>query len=384
MIGSLAVVGSVLLAGTSSVLAADTKYVDFRSPGAVDNFLILPSTTNVGGVSAYDLTLTNVGPSTLTQVRVSGGDQAPDPLANPLSIPGNVCTGTTPDTCVPALPTYTDASSGVTYTATIADVYVLRSTITVGCFTTAATATSGDTGFYCDVANMAVGASATIRVLVQLPPEIPAGTYPVYAAVQMKEGSSTTGSNADVRFARGDITVADASCGGVYKFFNKDDGALASLSNATFGATVPRTCPQRTDATTGNDPSRGTFLSVEVTSGTSALLCLPGYKCFGDLSIVSLQPQLYDPNRPGPVLVKWYVKWTWGTNLPKVNPKGFIHFRDTYPVDPTAYDVVPFSAKGKCADPATSTGCWTQQGSDNKTYFEAWLQTLDNGSGRGF
>jgi hypothetical protein len=378
-LASIAMVGSLLIATAGGATAATTRSVLFESPGASGNLELLPSTSMPGGVSAYDVTLQNTSNGTLTQLVVTGGDQTPDPTSNGAFVPDNICTLQTDGSysCLPPLPSGSSGSDGQPWAATIAGVYHPTD---VSCsFSGTAPAY---TGFACTVSDLHYGQSVLLRVLVQFPANAPTGdSYAIWNATQWKEGQSSSGANADAAYALGYAPVAAPECTVVDKFFDRSI-PTASLSNTERDPTDPtvtQPCDQTTMITTANG-SLGSYLTVG--SDLSSTQCLPGFKCFGGLSIGLLMPQLFDPTLPPEPIVHWYVKWTWSAALKKTNPKGIIHFRDGYPADPTAYDVIYFSSKGECATP-TSTGCWTQQLSTS-TYFEVYFQTRDNGSGRGF
>jgi hypothetical protein len=378
---SISVLGSLLVGSAGGTFAATTRFVSFASPGALADLTLLPSTTMPGGVSAYDVTLQNISNGTLTQGRLSGGDQTPNPCSNPLFIPAKICTQN-PDgsyTNLPPLPSGT-GTDGLPWTAKIAAVYIPPTYASlVSC--TFSEATAPYTGFSCAIANLANRAGVSIRILVQFPSDTPpsASGYPLWNAAQWKEGQSSTGSNSDAAYALGYAPVANPSCAMVNKFFPKDL-VTASLSNTFLLSGSTGSCDQTTTVTTANG-TLGTYLTVG--ADLSSTQCLAGYKCFGGLSIGHLLPQLFDPTLPPPPIVYWYVKWTWSALLPKTNPKGIIHFKDDFdPSDSTTYDIIPFSAKGNCVT-STSTGCWTSQNSTS-TFFEVFFQTLDNGSGRGY
>ncbi|MFL5714736.1 MAG: hypothetical protein ACJ769_08755, partial [Chloroflexota bacterium] len=149
-----------------------------------------------GSSTATDIVIKNLAPSTLTQVHVSGGSQAPISI-NPGSVmttPGGIdsapCDSLT-GACLPSLP------PGLYYQA----VYVVAnpSGIAVSCILTPKTGASPVVynGLNCSIGNLATQQGLTLRVVIKATDATPVAVEPWFA-LQLKEGSSSTGSNSDV------------------------------------------------------------------------------------------------------------------------------------------------------------------------------------------
>src|SRR4051795_3850781 len=117
-----------------------------------------------GSSTATDIVIRNLAPSTLTQVHVSGGSQAPTSIntgsvvATPVPIDPAPCASN--GTCLPSLP------GGLYYQA----VYVVANpaAIPVSCSLTASTSLSAGLydGLNCSIGNLAAQQGLTLRVVI--------------------------------------------------------------------------------------------------------------------------------------------------------------------------------------------------------------------------
>jgi hypothetical protein len=295
----------------------------------------------VGGKTAIELLVRNDGGQSLNKVKFAGGMAADLKPYNPLyprpdldGIPG-------PDPSFPA-------------NTSVAAIYPQAAG-------TSCDPSSG-ASIECSVGTLAAGAFATFIIVIS--PPATAGLHKMWLTISWNEGWSSTGSNADYQFATAAINVGGATCVGASGYFLADE-------DVSIGNSGPATCPQQTTIETGSVGGNGTFANVTIADSTA---CPPGYKCFGKASNVTVFGG--EPVDGG---VEWTVRWE---PLP-VNgqPKGVIHFGDTYPTDPSAFDPILFNKQGECT--ATKlTECWTSIDS-TRTYFEATFVTASNGGVRG-
>ena len=315
-----------------------------------------------GSSTATDIVIKNLAPSTLTQVHVSGGSQAPNPInaGSVAEVPGLIdpalCTST--GACLPSLP------GGLYYQA----VYVVAnpSAIPVSCSLTANTVLPAGRydGLNCSIGNLAAQQGLTLRVVIAA---TAATTTPVepWFALQLKEGSSTTGSNSDVFLSYGLLTVAPPSCGDISNFFL--DGTPISLSN------IPLQCSQTTKVETANGFANGTLARV---GSIASDLCVGNLSCFGLLSTSSI---LAGASILGGV--KWTIAWS-APLVPNGGPKGAIHFLDAYPTDPNAYETISFKSKDRCGSTLVKM-CWLAFTPFADGSYSAQIWTPTNGSIRG-
>src|SRR3954464_12180473 len=137
-----------------------------------------------GSSTATDVFITNLAPSTLTQVHVSGGSQAPTSIntgsvvATPVPIDPAPCASN--GTCPPSLP------GGLYYQA----VYVVANpaAIPVSCSLTASTSLSVGLydGLNCSIGNLAAQRGLTLRVVIAA---TAATSVEPWFALHLKEGS---------------------------------------------------------------------------------------------------------------------------------------------------------------------------------------------------
>jgi hypothetical protein len=372
----LATIAATLLtlAGLQPALAVDNRSVFFGTPPEPDPpaNILLPTRAVTSMVSSYVLRLENKSSATLTQITITGGHETPDPLANPATPPpSTICTGTTIATCKPALPA--GAEFVDVYEYPDSDDPVISNDL-ISCSLTTVPPSVAKTGLRCPVLNMAMGEAVQIRVLVRMPSTAPSsGSLTIWNAVQMKEGSSTSGGNADVKYAVGSVpvTAPDCEAAGTANWFKQGEGIQLALAQA---------CAQFTQISGAGFADQGSFVDISVNNTSPR--CVLKLACFGGESEVSIEP-VFPP--AGAPLFKWTMRWTWSSTLKKVSPKGVVHFHDDFvATDPSTYDVIYFTRDFRC--PATPTAnCWQAPLlTDNKTFFEVVFFTEENGSGRGF
>lgn len=360
------------LAVAQPALGLDNRMVFFGSPGG-DNFMVDPTNTNPGFVTSYVLRLENRSNATLTQVLVTGGAETPNARANPATPPPTSICPTDPNLpCVPSLPA---GASFVDFYEYPDSTNPVISNGLIECAITSSSATSPNDGLRCPVQNLAAGAAVQIRVLIRMPgASAPAaGFYRIWNALQLKEGSSNSGAQPDAFFSVGDVpvTAPDCGAGGVANWFKQNE-AIA-LSNS-----VAANCAQVTGVESPGIAGQGSFVSVFVNKTNPA--CVNKLSCFGGQSFVSIEPAILPATAP---IVKWTVRWNWGSEIKKVAPKGFIHFHDDFvPGDPSTFDVISFGKASNC--PSGGVNCWSDILTDNKTFFQVFIYTEENGSGRGF
>ena len=167
---------------------------------------------SAGRVTSAYLTIQNKGGGTLNHVILEGGTHAPSPTANTDFIPDGqngsppICTGTTPDTCLPSLP------SGFTYVAAFA---LAGGPCTIY-DASGAIAPTGP-GIKCDVGQLANNATAKYRFAIQVPAG--ASNTTTWFTASGNEGTSNQGSNQDAFFALGNIHVDPATACSDANFF---------------------------------------------------------------------------------------------------------------------------------------------------------------------
>jgi hypothetical protein len=315
-----------------------------------------------GSSTATDIVIKNVAPSTLTQVHVSGGSQAPNPIntdsvtATPGSIDPAPCSPT--GTCLRSLP------DGLYYQT----VYVVAnpSAIPVSCSLTARAGLSAGLydGLNCSIGNLATQQGLTLRVVIAA---TAATTTPLepWFALQLKEGSSSTGGNSDVFLSYGLLSVDAPSCGNTSNFFL--DGTPILLSN------IALQCIQTTKVETANGFANGTLATV---GSVPSPLCVGNLSCFGQLSTSSI---LAGASIPGGVT--WTIVWS-APLVPNGGPKGAIHFLDAYPTNPNAYETISFKSKDHCGSTLVKM-CWLAFTPLADGSYSAQIWTPTNGSIRG-
>jgi hypothetical protein len=225
---SVVFAASGLLATAGMSLAANTRMVYFGSPEDVcpstilsdpagypngcgggidgsgapyDGIIVLSptavSTTNSNTkLVGYRLKVANTGGQTLTKVVVLGGTQA-GLTTNPLYAPP-------PDRTPPLAGTLGSLPPGFSYAA----VYAVSGPAP-SCAITSSSATSRDDGLRCDYGNLAAGATpSVITIVMQAPMDVASAVCAdtgdicrVWNELQLNEGSSSSGSNADSFFA---------------------------------------------------------------------------------------------------------------------------------------------------------------------------------------
>ena len=315
-----------------------------------------------GGSTATDIVIQDLAPSTLTQVQFTGGSQAPNPIntvsvpATPGSIDPAPCTST--GACLPSLP------AGLYYQA----VYVVAnpSGIPVTCKLSAGTGAPAGLydGLDCSIGNLASQQGLTLRVVIAA---TAATTTPLepWFALQLKEGSSSAGSNSDVFLSYDLLSVAAPSCGTTSSFFL--DEAPISLSN------IALNCIQTTKVETANGFANGTLATVGSVPSTQ---CVGKLVCFGQLSTSSI---LAGASIPGGVT--WTIVWS-ASLVPAGGPKGAIHFLNAYPANPNAYEMISFKNKDRCGSTPVKM-CWLAFTANSDGSYSTQIWTPTNGSIRG-
>jgi hypothetical protein len=319
------------------------------------------SPVTAGSSTATDMVIKNVAPSTLTQVHVSGGSQAPNPIntgsvaAMPGSIDPALCSPT--GACLPSLP------GGLYYQA----VYVVAnpSGIPVSCSLTAKTGVPIGLydGLNCSIGNLTTQQGLTLRVVIAATAATTAPLEPWFA-LQLKEGSSSTGSNSDVFLSYGLLSVAAPSCGDTSNFFL--NGTPISLSNNALQ------CTQTTKVETANGFANGTLATVGSVPSTQ---CVGNLSCFGQLSTSSI---FAGSSIPGGVTWTIFVS---ASLVPSSGPKGAIHFLDAYPTNPNAYETITFKSKDHCGSTLVKM-CWLTFTPYSDGSFSEQIWTPTNGSTR--
>jgi hypothetical protein len=395
LVGAVALAASLVMVAAAPGMAANTRTTNFGSaacPGTLVTCPTAPASASAypypygtvgsltpagravagqlsftpvtaGSSTATDIVIKNLAPSTLTQVHVSGGSQAPTSIntgsvpATPVSsdpAPCNVSTGV----CLPSLP------HGMFYQTVYAPTN--PSGIPWSCDMTPATGVL--TGLYdglnCSIGNLASQQGLTLRVVIKATMVTPAPVEPWFA-LQLKEGSSSTGSNSDVFLAYGLLSVDPASCANISNFFL--DGTPISLSNSTLE------CAQTTKVETANGFAFGTLATV---GSVDSLRCVGKLSCFGQLSTSSI---LGGATIPGGVT--WSIVWS-APLVPNGGPKGAIHFLDAYPTNLNAYETISFKAKDKCGSTLVKM-CWLAFTSNADGSYATEIWTPSNGSIRG-
>lgn len=382
-----AIVGFSIL-GSGTALAGNTSKQVYFGSGPTPGLGVFPNGTSFGyptnysltytetysaGVTSVFVTIQNKGGGTLNHVVLQGGNQAPDPKANPNFIPDG--TPVNPDgtlgsppictpACIDSLPT------GLTYVAAFAPT---GRPCTIYSDTTGPVPVPGR-GISCNVGQLANGVAVTYRFAIQVPTNSPIGSskaYQTWFTASGNEGTSNEGSNQDAFFALGTINVGPTTDCVNANFF-------PSGTVQNFG---PATCDLQTNLT-GGAFANGAFAKVAMS--TDPALCLPGFKCFGKK--VQANVEFGAPVTGG---LQWTVRWLKSTL--NGTPKGFIHFLDAYPTNPSAYEIVDFKTTAQCpATIATTTtlpclngkpGFVTESGI---SYFKAVFTTTGNGQGRGY
>jgi len=333
---------ALLGAGVATASAANTRVVVFGSPGTPGVLTYTPVT--VGGRTAVDVVIANAGGQTLTHVALLGGALA-EQASNPQS----------PPPAGPSLP------AGASYAAS----YPL------GACSISGVVVAGDS-IACPIGTLVAGASVTLRIVIAAPPAVSTSPgYSSWLSVHLDEGTSSDGANTDTFFAAGPIAVGPASCDSVSSYF-LDTEAVVISNQAT---ATP--CVQATTIAGPTFSVEGAFASVGTQVTTAATACLPGYSCFGLLSLANVN----DGQMPSGTFVTWDIVWS--STLYNARPKGFIHFLDQPdPLTGLTYAVISFQRSSACAT-ASQTNCWVALNATS-TSFEAIVRTPSNGSGRGF
>jgi hypothetical protein len=315
-----------------------------------------------GSSTATDIVIENVAPSTLTQVHFTGGSQAPNPInagsvpAMPGSIDPALCSST--GACLSSLP------AGLFYQA----VYVVAnpSGIRVACSLSATPSVPAglSDGLSCSIGNLASLQGVTLRVVLAATAPTTTPLEPWFT-LQLKEGSSLTGSNSDAFLTYGLLSVAAPSCDTTSNFFL--DGTPVSLSN------IALQCAQTTKVETANGFANGVLATV---GSTPSALCVGNLSCFGQLSTSSI---LAGASIPGGVT--WSIRWS-ASLVPPGGPKGAIHFLDAYPANPGAYETISFKSKDRCGSTLVRM-CWLAFTANADGSYAARIWTPSNGSIRG-
>jgi len=383
LIGSVAMVGSLLLSAAGGAFAANTRVVGFGSPPitpgsdwAGGNYHLNFTPVASGGVTSVYVLVRNDGSGTLNHVIVQGGTLATDPRENPGFVPDGsngkppICTVTaTVTTCVPSLP------DGFAYTAAFAPSGVACSDADG---TAAEPTLTNGAGLSCDIGQLASQASVTLRIAVQVPAYNPAvgaaNSYKLWFTMSGNEGTSGSGSNQDAFFALGTVDVQASTPCSASTFF-------VSGEFVGFGPT-PTGCSGQLTTLTAGTFAEGAFASVKIRASTTAedLFCKP-YKCFGQVSEGNVE---FGEKVPGGL--KWTIAWL--KSSLSGTPSGVIHFFDPVPARNPPYEFIFFKTTPQCAASGLPTfPCLDgKPGSvriDGKTYFQAVFRTETNGGNRG-
>ncbi len=304
-LASIAVVGSMVLAGAGAVEAGNTRLIYFGAPadvcpadvladtatypngcgGGIDasgnpvqgvevySPVTVTTTTATGKLVGYRLQIANAGGQTLTQVVVLGGALAgltTNPLFPPPTVGSSLPTGFSYDRVYQV--------SGPTPKCTIST-----------------TVTTNDS-LRCDFGNIAAGTTPTVLLIVmrtpttsQLPTDPNTGlpmaiTPQPWNELQLNEGSSTSGSNIDSFYAvgrkaglTGALTVTASLTSYVESFSAPPGGALINVDSGVASPTALSAAKVTVPKTTNGDDSR-----IDVTgSPTDTSVCAFVYTCFG-------------------------------------------------------------------------------------------------------
>ncbi|MFL5687678.1 MAG: hypothetical protein ACJ77I_01705, partial [Chloroflexota bacterium] len=293
---------------------------------------------------------------------VSGGTQAPRSIntGSVMATPGGLDRAPCDPSgaCLPSLP------DNLYYEA----VYVVANPANIpwSCNLTPKTGASPVVynGLNCSIGNLATQQGLTLRVVIKATDATPVAVEPWFA-LQLKEGSSSTGSNSDVFLSYGLLNVAPATCDNISNFFL--DGAFISLSNMALQ------CSQTTQVDTTSGFTNGTLVTVGSKDST---LCLANVSCFGQLSTSSI---LAGASITGGV--KWTIVWS-ASLVRNGGPKGAIHFRDAYPADSTEYERISFKTTDKCGSTLVKM-CWLTFTKNADGSYTTQIWTPSNGSIRG-
>jgi hypothetical protein len=320
--------------GPSFLLAADTRSVDFGSPGAPGSLSFSPVT--LGGRTVLQLEIKNSGGQTLNHIKFAGGDVA----------------DTLPYNDILPKPTGTSLPAG----ASIAAVFP-----SAGC-----TISANGAGLLCDVGSLGANASTTYAIVIN--PPAGAGPHAVWLTASWNEGWSTTGANADYTFASGSFSVGTAGCSTPAASYFLPAEALSLINPCG---------SQSASVSSGALGGNGGFGSVGIDS-TFGATCPDAYSCFGSTVAVTIADG--SPVSGG---VQWDVTWTGTKSL-----KGVIHFHDDYdPTDSDTYDVILFQKKFQCSA-TLETNCWvsteSSKGNADPLTFRAVFVTPNNGKAGGF
>jgi hypothetical protein len=231
--------------------------------------------------------------------------------------------------------------------------------------------TGASTGHYsgllCSIGNLAAKTTLTLRVVIAATTATPANApLEPWFALQLKEGSSSTGGNSDVFLTYGLLSVDEPTCDATSNFFL--DQQEISLSNAG----LP--CLQTTTVDTTKGFANGTLATV---GSTPSDLCISGFTCFGWLSTSDI---LAGASVPGGVT--WTITWS-ASLVPSGGPKEVIHFLDAYgPTNTKAYETITFKNKDQCGSTLVKM-CWQALTKNADGSYTARIWTPTNGSIRG-
>jgi hypothetical protein len=372
----LSVFGGSVLAGNTSkqvyfgsgsglgVFPAGTSFgYDLDHP-ANGNYSLSYTAASGGKVTSVFVTIENKGGGTLNHVVLEGGDNAPSPTANTNFIPDGtngsppICTGTTPSSCLPSLPTgftyvqaYAPAGRPCTISATGRDIA-------------------------CDVGQIPNNTAVTYRLAIQVPAFNTASgasnAYQTWFTASGNEGTSNEGSNQDAFFALGTVNVDPNTLCADANFFTSGSFEGFGAPNCDQPATL-----------TGGAFLTGAFSKVDVKGDTR---CLAGFKCFGKGVFANVE--FGAPVSGG---LKWTVMWQ--KSSLNGTPKGVIHFLDAYlaGTDLKAYEIIDFKTTAQCpATILTTTKLPCLNGKPGFvtiagiSYYQAIFTTTGNGMGKGY
>lgn len=390
VLASVALVGSLSIVTSGVASAANTRLICFGSPGTTGDTLCDPvnvqynyaqgytdsssstsygigsltnSAVTVGGATAVDVVVTNVGTQTVNHVTIAGGETETNGTFNSLTLPPKG----------PSLP------SGWSY--------LIGYSLTPGLSNCSITSVlAQNDSISCSIGQLAAGASASFLIVIQAANDT-ATTYTYtdasgtiswdyWFSTYLNEGTSSTGSNADTFFALGDIAVHPPSCNGAstYTLGSNPVSLPSNLGGALGCATV--TAVSNTQPIGGN----GAFTRVVVLSLGDSTQCPAGYTCLGQQSNVDVG---------GGIPVPGGLEWVMDIPVSQIGnhgPKGVIHLGDNFSSDPTDYTVIPFKHQYQCST-SLVTNCWvsvTETTINSSLDWEMVFVTPDNGGGRAY
>jgi hypothetical protein len=358
-LGGLIAAGLVALSimGSGTASAANTRDIIFGSPGVCGSTATTPgclafAPTTAGGATAVDVVVDNAGGQTVNHVVIRGGVIA-EQTVNPGFPPPSPT----------SLPSGASFLAGYPSGGSLPDCAVSSVNIT-------------NDSIACDIGQMSKHTSVQFRIVLNAPTT----TGDLWLDVNLNEGTSNTGTNADTFYAAGTINVSPATCDQVGTYFLRNQ-AIA-LSN-----TVAGTCGQQvTSIGAASFGNQGAFASVGLSDGFACPAAITS--CFGRAATVTVATDIIGL---APVTVPGGLQWTMQILASSFSgkPKGVLHFHNDYnPTDKRTYDEIDFKNQQACSTHLTSN-CWVSNLTGYVTigglkYFQAVFVTPTNGAGRMF